>query len=414
MRTFIARTGGFLLLILAALCLTGRLARAEGEVADGSYSSDQKPDIGLGLFTRFPIKVSASVTGGYDDNINDTNIDRQESWFVNASLVLHCDITTPRTTLALSTTTGFDYYFNGNTNTQYEPNLNLKLDLTHRASPRLIFDASAYIAYQTQPDFSSGLGTNRKSGNFFLTEDQLGVLYVWLPRFSTHTSYHLAAVQYEDISAGMLQDRIENTFGNEFRFLIWPTTNLVAEYRLQLENYPHFSERNSTANIFLGGIDQQFSPRLSFNFRAGAELVHYQDIGDQDSPYFESTLTYKLGKDTTASWINSYSITGGQVATNPTSTTFRTGLTGQHNLTARVSATLAIFYSHDDYDAFQSGAILFPAFTENTFDANISLRYAVNHYLGIQLGYDHTEVTSGEAIREYSKNRVWGGLNVSF
>jgi len=386
------------------------------------------------MFSRFPIHVSVSVQGGYDDNVNTTAIDAQGSAFVNATLLLDMKMGSPRTTVDLSTTTGFNYFFD-NADTQYEPNLNLTLTLQHKASPRLIFDVSVYFSYQTEPNFQAGLGTNRRNGNYFFTQDRLEATYLWLPRFATRTSYNFTAVKYDNISTGIFEDRIEQNFGNEFRFLAWPTTNLVMEYRFMVVNYAHEGEiifppvfdqfgnkispavrlqRDSTTQFLLGGFDQAFSPRLSGSFRGGAEFRDYDVSGETSSPYFEANLSYRLGKDTSLSWTNHYGFQEGDIAQSQGVKSFRTGLTGSHNLTSRISASLAVYYWHDDYSDFQSGAIVTPGFTEDSFDINLTLGYALNQHLSAQMGYDHTEVSSGEAIRDYSRNRVWAGFNFTF
>jgi putative beta-barrel porin BBP2 len=289
----------------------------------------------------------------------------------------------------------------------------------HHVTPRLSLEFAGSAAYQTEPDFQYGLSTNRRAGNYFLTSDKLTASYAWAPRFATATSYGISAVKYEDSSAGMFEDRIENTFGNEFRFLIWPTTNLIGEYRFQIVNYDQIN-RDSTTHYFLAGFDHAFSPRLNAVFRGGAEFRNYEETGEQNSPYFESSVSYKLGKDTSIVWESRYGIEEGDVVTNSTRKTFRTGIQGRHNLTSRVSANLAMYYSNDDYeetrtlDPVTDKFVINPAFAEDSFNVDLSLRYLVTRYMGIDVGYDHTTVSSGAMLRDYSRNRVWGGVNVSF
>src|SRR5207248_3199715 len=126
--------------------------------------------------------------------------------------------------LSLSTTAGFTYYDNtgSNLSDQYEPNFNLTLTLTHKASLRLSLAFTGTAVYQTEPDFQYGLGTNRRAGNYFYTSDRIAATYLWAPRFSTSTSYSFVAVKYDEIAVGFFEDRIENTIGNEFRFLLLP------------------------------------------------------------------------------------------------------------------------------------------------------------------------------------------------
>jgi len=386
------------------------------------------------MFSHFPVHVSVAVQGGYDDNVNTTSTGTQGSGFVNATLLLDMKVGTPRTTLELATTTGFNYFFD-NVENQYEPNLNLTLTLQHKASTRLILDVPGYFSYQTEPNFEAGLGTNRRNGNYFFTQDHLAATYLWLPRFATRTSYNFIGVKYDNISTGLFEDRVEQSFGNEFRFLVMPTTNLVAEYRFEVINYAHEGEvifpaifdpfgnkispavrlqRDSTTHFLLGGFDQAFSPRLNGSFRGGAEFRDYDASGETSSPYFEANLTYKLGKDTSVAWTNHYGIEEGDVGTSQTRQSFRTGLTGQHNLTSRVQASVALYYWHDDYAELQTGTVVTPGFTEDSFDINLQLGYALSQHLNAQVGYSHTEVSSGEVAREYSRNRVWAGFNFAF
>ncbi|MEY2537531.1 MAG: hypothetical protein QOG67_1271 [Verrucomicrobiota bacterium] len=444
MRSFTAPRGHFLCIAAALVCLVPGIAWADGESTGGGESTPLTlPDLGTGIFSRLPLHVSASVRGGYDDNVNTTQFGKQDSWFTNASAILSYTLGTPRTNLTLSTTTGITYYF-ANVSNQYEPDLNLSLVLTHKASPRLSFTVNAFASYQTEPDFQYGLGTNRRNGNYFSTQDKFGVTYLWTPRFSTATSYTFGAVRYDDIATGLFEDRVENTIGNEFRFLLWPTTSLVGEYRFQVVSYAHEGgvivpampavfdingvlvtparpavqlQRDSTTHFLLAGLDHAFSSRITISLRGGMEIRDYYDdpaTGETTSPYFEGTVNYALGKDTTVAWTNRYGIEEGDVAFNPTRTTFRTGLQGTHRLASRISGTVSAYFTHDNYDSFTSGTTVNPSFTEDTVDISVSLRYAVTRYLGAEAGYNHGEVSSGSSLRDYSRNRIWGGLNFAF
>jgi hypothetical protein len=271
-----------------------------------------------------------------------------------------------------------------------------------------------YATYQTEPDFTLALGLNRRSGNFFYTQDKFTVAYLWTPRFSTATSYTFGALNYDDSSIGFFEDRIENTVGNEFRFLIWPTTTLVAEYRFQIVTYDNDIMRDSTTHFLLGGFDHSFSPRFSASFRGGAEFRDYEDGPNRSSPYFEGTLNYALGKNTSIAWTNRYGIEEPDVQLNPSRKTFRTGLRVKHDFTPRITGNLALYYENDDYDSVNTPTVFSAGFNEEAFDAAVSFRYAITRFLGLEAGYNHTEVSSDIFLREYSRNRYWGGVNLAF
>ena len=56
----------------------------------------------------------------------------------------------------------------------------------------------------------------------------------------------------------------------------------------------------------------------------------------------------------------------------------------------------------------------FPGFTENTFDGSLSLHYAMTPLIGVEAGYHYTDVSSDAAFREYSRNRVFAGVSLTF
>lgn len=413
------------MLFAALVCLFPQFALAEGESVEASSSesistTSSAPvageNLGTGIFSRIPFQISATVRAGYDDNVSTTNFDKQGSFFTTAGLALTYSFGTPRTTLSLGTNFGFTYYADQGAfsegNNAFEPNLNLTLNLSHKATPRLSFKEELYTTYQAEPDFTIAQGINRRGGNFFFIRNQFTTIYLWTPRFSTATSYSVTRLQYDESAIGAFEDRFENTIGNEFRFLVLPTTLLVAEYRFGVVSYDSIS-RDSTTHYFLGGLDHKFNPRLSGSFRGGVEVRDFESSGSHTSPYFEGTLEYALGKDTAISWTNRYSIEESDAQVSQGRRTFRTGLQGKHNFTARISGSFGVYYEHDDYLDFGIPGVN-TSFTEESVDVSLSLRYAVTRYLGIEAGYSHTEVTSDFAIREYSRNRFWGGLNLAF
>jgi hypothetical protein len=84
------------------------------------------------------------------------------------------------------------------------------------------------------------------------------------------------------------------------------------------------------------------------------------------------------------------------------------------NLTSRISSNIDLYYVRDDYHSSTSGAMITAPFTENTFDGNLSVRYAITPLIGVQAGYHYTNITSDTLLREYSRNRVFAGVSLTF
>ena len=175
-------------------------------------------------------------------------------------------------TIDLQTNGGITDYFDQPGGINYDFNPNINFSLTYKASPRLTISETTYAVYQNQPDFQDNAGLTRRSGSFFYSSNKFSAAYRWRPRFSTVTSYTIGILQDADNATASYENRFEHTFGNEFRFLLWPTTTVIAEYRFAFLNYED-SVRNSTSNFFLGGLDHNFSPRFSISTRAGVEVL---------------------------------------------------------------------------------------------------------------------------------------------
>jgi hypothetical protein len=367
-----------------------------------------------GHYSRFPFHVTVGVRGGYDDNVLTTTFDRKASWFTNGSLGLTYTAGNPRTQISLSAGGGVTYYFDRGTDRDYDLNANLSLTITHKPSPRLSLAASVYATYQVEPDFNLAVGLTRRNGNYFYTADKFSVAFQWAPRFATVTSYTFGAVNYENSIVSAFEDRFEHTFSNEFRFLLLPTTSLVGEYRFMVVDYDQALDRDSTTHFFLAGLDHSFSQRFNVSVRAGAENRQYDVGGDRTEPYFEGTLNYALGHRTSVSWTTRYAIEEPDVPGSASRTTFRTGVQVAYGITSRITSTLGAYYQHDDNEGVDTTTVVSPAFAEDSFDIALAIRYAINRNFAVEAGYTHTEVVSDILLREYSRNRYFMGLALTF
>lgn len=375
---------------------------------------------GAPISTRRPLHLTASLTGGYDDNVNTTNIDPQGSGFVGGSLGMNYSFGTPRTRFSIQTGGGLTYYFDRPGQQSPDYNGSLGLSLSHRMTPRLSLDINAFLTYQTEPNFALNLGVNRRTGSYFFANSTVGLNYLWSPRFSTVTSYTFNTFLNEGQNAppptagqpglGTSDDHIENTFANEFRYLILPTTTVVLEYRLQFTSYQSNNSLDSVTQFGLVGINHTFSSRLSASVRGGAQFRSYETSGDTSSPYFEGTVVWVLGRRSTLSWTNQYGIEEPDTTTAQQRTTFHTGLNVGYNWTARISSNLSLYYNHDDLAATING----PSFTQDTIDASLSGQYAINRFMAVTAGYNHTSLFSDQPFTGYDRNRVFLGLNLRF
>jgi hypothetical protein len=372
----------------------------------------QQNATGTGVFSPTPLKFYATLSGGYDDNVN-TSSNKQSSAFTSGNLILDYTFGDPRLQMVLNAGAGGTYYFSDLSNQNYDIDLKGALGVTYKASPRLTLGGNVLLDYLTEPTFQYAGGLNSRNGNYLYSSDKIFLQYQWSRRFATKTSYTFEAYNYDKDSVGSFSNRVANTFGTEFRLQMVPTTTLIAEYRYGIVTYED-SLLNSTGHYALGGIDHTFNPRLVATLRGGAEFRSYENEGDRTGPYFEGNVSYALGRRTSVNWLSRYGIEEPDLAGSQSRTTFRTGVQTTFSMTSRTSANAELYYVHDDYHSLTSGPVIIAPFSENTFDAGFTLRYGITGLFGVQVGYHYTDVGSDVASREYSRNRVSAGVNVTF
>jgi len=411
----IARKLGLLCFIGVALAFSQQLCAQVGETIPGPLL-ETRPENGTPIAASVQtnsifsqprgLTLSTSVVGGYNDNVNAATGASTSSTGGSGSLYtsdyasLSYTFGTPRTQVSLTTGGGVTYYFDQPA-AGYNPTGYLGLSLTHKPSERMTLSLSVFASYQSQPDLSTNLGSNQQLGSFIHSTDTISLAYSWTPRFSTVTSYTLDLLNYFS-SAGSLQNRMEHTFGEQFRYLLWPTTAGVAEYRYKIIDYES-APLDSTTNFLLAGLDHTFTPRLNGTFRGGVELRSSESNGFQAGPYFQSALTYILHNGFVI-WTNSYSIEESDTVGVSSAPAFRTGLTLNYGLTRRLSGNLALFYVSGGN---QSGGT--SSSSGNTIDISPSLRYLITRRLSANAGYHHTS-GSGSS----SQNNYFAGLSFSF
>lgn len=388
------------------------ILRDSGKEIVAESTKEGAPAQGIGNYARSPFHISVSVREGYDDNVYTTKLNPVGSWFTNGAVQLDYRFGSPRTQFDVEAVAGASYYYYRPFGQDYDINTGLTLSLEHHATPRLILSAKAYLTYQTEPDLNNNFGVNRRAGNYFYTNDKFTINYQWAPRFATATSYTFGAINYDDPGISAYEDRFEHTFGNEFRFLVLPTTTLVGEYRFQIVDYDT-ATRDSTTHFVLAGIDHTFNPRFNFSLRAGGEFREIENFGERTSPYAESTLRYALSQRTSLSWTNRYGLEEPDTIGTPSRTTYRTGLALSYGITPRIAATGSLFYQHDNNDGITTATFFVPPFNEDTLNIGIGLRYEINRVFAVIAGYDHSEVFSDILLREYSRNRYYIGLNAT-
>lgn len=384
------------------------------ELLTESTTGSTPEESGVSRQSSIPLHVSIGTDMGYDDNIG-THASGEGAWFTTGNVILSYDRPGDRTELHFLTAAGLTHFFDA-TGTQ-DVNASITLALKHSTSTRLSFAANVYANYQAEPDFKTNVGPENVRANHFETTNAFSVTYHWLPRFTTVANYTFRRIKYDDLSIGMFEDRVENTFGEVFQFSRSRRTNLFGEYRFQIINYDT-APRNSTTHFALGGIDYKLTEHLTLNARGGETFRSNEHGKDTVDPYFEGSLDYAKAGRSSLKWTTSYGVeepnsTAGALV----NTTFRTGMQLTYSLSARISSVAVVYYNHavnEGPTLAQNGS----GVSQDSFDLSLSLRYAINQRFALHIDYKRTSVMStGSTLgptADYSRNRYSAGLNFTY
>jgi hypothetical protein len=397
-----------LALLFAAFTLVLQPERARSQDAAGSTFEQA----GLGWLPAIPIQINAGLDAGYDDNVA-LGTSGQGSVFMRENVVLTYARPGQRTQFFVMGVGNFSQYFD--VSGQNETSGNVTLSLTHNFSSRLSFYTSLYGTYQNEPNFQSNVGPQNVRSPFFDTVDLFSLTYHWSTRFSMITSYTFERVFYTSSSNGTSvssstansQNRIQNTFSEEFQFNLTSRTVLVGEYRFVAIDYDT-APLNSTTNLVLAGINHNLTEHLMVHVRGGESFRSLENEGTMASPYFEGTLGY-VRSNHSLNWTASYGYESPTATGATTTKTWRTGLNLKYDLTSRLSSTTGVYY-HQDENTGGTGS----TGTQDSFDFNLGLRYTINNRLAIHVDYSHSMQSSFGSTPGYSRNRYSAGLNYTF
>jgi hypothetical protein len=368
---------------------------------------------GLGWLPAIPIQINAGLDAGYDDNFT-LSPSGEGSAFVRENVVLTYARPGERTQIFVIGVGRFSQYFDASG--QGETAGNVTMSLTHNFSSRLSFYASVYGSYQNEPNFTSNVGPQNVRTPYFDTVDIFALTYHWSSRLSLVTSYTFERVQYfsssngnsqNDVQNTSAQNRIQNTFGEEFQFNLTSRTVLVGEYRFVAIDYDT-APLNSTTNLVLVGVNHNLTEHLMVHVRGGESFRSLENEGNMASPYFEGTLGY-VRSNHSLNWMTAYGFESPTAAGATTTKTWRTGLNLTYNLTSRLTSTTGIYYHHDEN---QGGTGSTGA--QDFVDLSVGLGYYINKRFALHVNYEHNSVSSLGSTPGYSRNRYYAGLTYTY
>ena len=406
-----------------------------GLLAAGSTSAQSLYYLGTEAQESIPLKWVVGVNVIYDDNVSPGSVNskgvvsKESSMGINPSVAMSFVSITPQTTWDVYVRLGLIYYFDApDYMDDVNPQTRACVNMVHRFSERLRFSSRNFIAYELEPEYSSGYSSARQTGAYLLWQTDNSIGFRWTERFATYTGLRLTDTSYADIPNN---DRFTWEIYNQVRFQLSPQTVLTGDYRYsQTTGNGLFSDTSD--HYILVGAEHRFSPNTIGIIRAGIQL-HAVDNGDNStSPYVEFALNSQINQQFS---VRSYARYGIETYNNIQSLenslgvfhgvefgdvqVLRIGISAEYAIAPKFSIFGGVDYLPS---SFASGHWIdgpdrgLPVANQNTdiFNAYIGLSMKFNDYLTGTVSYNYTNSSSDFIGNDYNRNRISIGLSAEF
>lgn len=362
---------------------------------------------------RDTLRITTSISAGYDDNVFTTNIDQVGSGFGAASGALDYKFGTERFNMNLGLTGAATYYDNRpGDESDYTGGGSLALE--YSPSRRIAIEANAGIQYLSQPDPTLIGNTVRFSGDYSVSNVLISASYNIRPRWAVTLGYDMTRIEYADQLINESLGYLNQNFSLSTNYLASPRIALVMEYRYNPLVY-YETEEASDGHIVLFGFNYSVTPSAIWTFRLGAESRTVREpveIGESSylGPFFETQFAYTYSPNSNISVNLRYGTEPSGVSSVVIRQTFRARLGLDHAFTGRLSVQVAVFYQNDRFD--QPGMI--PDFNQEYLVGSLQLRYQFAPPFAIFARYEYSAVTSNVETAEYERGITTLGLELIF
>jgi predicted porin len=358
--------------------------------------------------------LTIGTTIGYDDNVFTTKTDEVASGTAGLNGALTYNFGSERLKIASTLALGTTYYDN-RPGDDTDFNSAFSLATSYFVTRRLQVSANAAFAYLSQPSPTLIGGVSRFSGDYTTTNLGLGLSYSLRPRLSLRLQYRMNSIAYTEEAQNQSLGFSEQNYILGLDYLLTPRLTLTTEYRYNPLSYDA-ANQDSTGQILTFGFGASFTPKLRWNFQAGAEARMLNNTTQPDSPssyigpFVESDLTYGFAPGSSLVGTLRYGTEPSGAAGISIRQTLRGSLSLQYAFAGRLSGDATLSYEHDSYD--QPGEI--NDFTQEYYTGSLGLRYQFNPALALTVRYEYSTVKSEIEADGYTRGISTLGLQIIF
>lgn len=374
------------------------------------------------VYNPFPLRdstrpwaLSLNTSVGYDDNINTTHANRDDSLTYGISPQALVNWVLEETFVGLRYTYSATYY---EKRANWDQSHSADFLFSHTFNPQLVLDMSDQFRRGVEPDLVELIAgvpvTIRRVGDYYYNNLSDTLTYNLSRRWTVSAAGSWQLWRYDDDTVAVTSDYDVYQEVGTLLYSVSPQTFVGANYRYAATRYksPGINDaRNSDGHAVYATLIQRFSPQLTALVNAGYEVREFEDGASSDSPYVVGSVSYSYAPGSAASLSVSYAFTD----TGPGYSTYRsseavvTALQVSHQITPKLRLSVSTSYSYGTYSD-PLVVTVNQALNPETLSASAVLRYTFTSWLSSDLSYSYDLQFGDSAVTSFYRDRVSLGL----
>ncbi|MCF7817587.1 MAG: outer membrane beta-barrel protein [Kiritimatiellales bacterium] len=357
------------------------------------------------------LRVQNSLRVGYDDNVYQSNDNKQGTGFIS-------DILNISGKLTFSSRTDMLLYWQPEVRNRFDadPELVSYHDLyarfNHAVSQRTFLQVSDRFRYQDKDGQSDSAGSQT-----YMENDLAGALDITvnsLSQVKLGGGYEFRTWDSSSYGSGTLNNDYTRSIADVsyIRELRPNTTQGVLGMNYVDQEYDGSRGGYKSTSLF-AGADHNFNPNVTGNARLGYSLnsVDGATSTDTSTPYMMAGLDFNPTARTSINGTMGYSIYRTENSVYNAQDRFNIGVGVRHDLTGKISVSSALEYIYSLYNGDYASGVNYAL---NPGDANedylkFNLRgsYQINRNNFVDIGYEFsTRSSDSPYLTEYDRNRI--------
>jgi hypothetical protein len=422
-----------------------KFAASLGLVALGTTALHAVEATALNTMQRSkPWSVAASLRGFYDDNINLSESNKEDSFGFEITPSVDFGLAGDQTSFDLGYQFNAKWYDNPPSGQSDHWDLTHTFDgyLAHTFSPRVDMVVRDSFVLGQEPDMLRAGDLPYSTvqyvpGNNIVNYGSIDFNVEATELLGLNIGYANAYYNYADDggtalspSTAALLNRVENRLHLDTLWKVRPETSLILGYMygqyIYIADEPigigvNSDDKDSRSHTFYGGVQHAFSPTLTGTVKAGAQYYDYYgdpNGGNDWSPYAVVNLKYQLQSTTAMDAGFTYSRSAADQAGAGTPNAYIKDtevalLYGSltHEIVAHLVGTAKATLQHATYNGggpnYDGESYLF-------FGIGFDLAYQFTPNVSAHAGYNYDNNDSDIAGQNYDRNRVYIGVTAGY